>query len=149
MNFYTHNNPHQLNLSLAVMQEQKTLQSFQIQSSTDVLSLEEIASELCKEEGELSCEVFVTLSNAMDVEVDVVITLLVKNSVIELKEGIWQSFMANAIASTLHFYFMPKSFNHSISILHQSKLVDMSLNYTLWESDRNSINPRLWPFPTC
>ena len=114
-----------------------------------MLSLEEIASELCKEEGELSCEVFVTLSNAMDVEVDVVITLLVKNSVIELKEGIWQSFMANAIASTLHFYFMPKSFNHSISILHQSKLVDMSLNYTLWESDRNSINPRLWPFPTC
>ena len=68
----------------------------------------------------------------MNVEVDVTLTLLVKNSVIELKDGIWQSFLTNTIAETSHFYFIPKEFDHSLYIMYRSKLVDLSLNYTLW-----------------
>lgn len=45
----------------------------------------------------------------MSVEVDITITLLVKESVIELKDGLWQTFSINTIAESSHFYFFPKN----------------------------------------
>ena len=33
---------------------------------------------------------------------------MVKNSIIELKDGIWQSYAENTIATSSNFYFYPK-----------------------------------------
>jgi hypothetical protein len=83
----------------------------------------------------------------MDDEVDIAITLLIKDSIIELKDGIWQNYNLNLIASTSHFYFQPQFQNKSVTILYHSSFVDMKLMYRLWKSDDKSISPEEWPFP--
>jgi hypothetical protein len=45
---------------------------------------------------------------------DLTINLMVKNSIIELKDGIWQSYAENSIAVSSNFYFYPKHANKSI-----------------------------------
>lgn len=70
-----------------------------------------------------------------------------KDSVIELKDGIWQTYAINTIAKTSHFYFMPKSKNSSINIMYKSSLVDVGISYTVWKSDKDDIDPSEWPFP--
>jgi hypothetical protein len=54
--------------------------------------LKEISSVLCQEEGADSCEIFLRITNKMDIEVDISVTLLMRNAVVELKDGIWQAF---------------------------------------------------------
>lgn len=44
----------------------------------------------------------------MDSEIDLTINLMVKGSIIELKDGLWQSYAENAIATSSNFYFYPK-----------------------------------------
>ncbi len=83
----------------------------------------------------------------MSVEVDVTITLLVTDSVIELKDGIWQTDDINEAAATAHFYFLPKHEKHSITIFYHSYNVDLKLAYNLWQTDDTSIVPSEWPFP--
>jgi len=58
--------------------------------------------------------------NEMNVELDVTVTLLIKDSIIELKDGIWNSYHINSIAKTSHFYFLPKHQNKSVTILYKS-----------------------------
>lgn len=65
---------------------------------------------------------------------DITVTLLVKDSVIQLKDGLWQTYAINTIAQTSHFYFLPSHKNSSVSILYKSTLVDIGLAYTLWKS---------------
>ncbi len=72
----------------------------------------------------------------MKVQIDVTLTLLVKDSVIELKDGQWQTYAINTIAQTSHFYFLPKTKNSSIDIMHKSSLVDLGISYTIWKSDK-------------
>jgi hypothetical protein len=61
---------------------------------------------------------------------------LVKDSVIELKDGLWQTYAINTIATTSHFYFLPTTKNSSISILYKSSLVDIGIIYSLWKSEK-------------
>jgi hypothetical protein len=91
---------------------------------------------LCIAGGDIQCEIFMRMVNAMKIEVDVTITLLVKDSVIELKDGLWQTYAINTIAKSSHFYFLPQTKNISINILYKSSLVDVGISYTIWKSDK-------------
>ena len=44
----------------------------------------------------------------MDKQVDISITLMGRDEVIELRSGLWQSFDLHSVAKTAHFYFSPK-----------------------------------------
>jgi hypothetical protein len=72
----------------------------------------------------------------MEIEIDITVTLLVKDSVIELKDGLWQTYAINTIARTSHFYFLPTTKNTSISILYKSSLVDVGVIYSVWKSEK-------------
>lgn len=67
---------------------------------------------------------------------------------IELKDGIWQSYAVNDVTSSSHFYFLPKHINHSATIFYKPSIVDLRIVYSIWKSDDLSINPSEWPFPT-
>lgn len=77
----------------------------------------------------------------MSIEIDITLTLLVKDSVIELKDGLWQTYAINTVAKTSHFYFLPTTKNSSISIMYKSSLVDVALSYSIWKSDKEDIDP--------
>lgn len=83
----------------------------------------------------------------MEVEADVTITLLVEDSIIELKDGIWQSYRVNGPSTSSHFYFLPKHQNHSATIFYKPSVVDLRIVYNVWRSDDLSINLSEWPFP--
>lgn len=83
----------------------------------------------------------------MEVEVDVTITLMLQNSIVELKDGIWQNYQTNLVTSSSHFYFLPKHQNHSTTIFYKSTLVDLKIMYALWKTDDKSIDISEWPFP--
>jgi len=70
-----------------------------------------------------------------------------EESIIELKDGIWQSFDINTASITSHFYFIPNHPDHSATIFYKSTIVDLKIMYTLWKSDDKSIDPSEWPFP--
>lgn len=82
--------------------------TYKIDRETDVIEIGKAAEKLCSAESEKECEIFVRIRNDMQVEADVTITLLLSNSVIELKDGIWQTYDINEAAATAHFYFLPK-----------------------------------------
>ena len=75
----------------------------------------------------------------MEVEADVTITLMVRDVVIELKDGVWQTYDINEAASTAHFYFLPKHQQHSTSIFYHSYYSELQISYSLWKSDDTSI----------
>ncbi len=83
----------------------------------------------------------------MSVEIDITVTLIMENSVIELKDGIWQNYDINKAASSTHFYFLPKHQKHSIAIFYHSSLVDVKIVYRLWKSEDTSLDISEWPFP--
>lgn len=83
----------------------------------------------------------------MSIEVDITITLMMRNSIIELKDGIWQSYLQSTIASQAYFYFHPKHVDNDIVIIYSTIAEDLRLSYTLWKSDSKSIDPSEWPFP--
>lgn len=58
----------------------------------------------------------------MPVEIDITITLIVRNSIIELKDGIWQSYSENSLINTAHFYFYPKHQDKNVVLLYQSSI---------------------------
>ena len=77
----------------------------------------------------------------MGVEIDITLTLMIKDSVIELKDGVWNSFKETEITKTSHFYFMPKHLNKSVTILYKADMVDLKVMYTIWKTDDTSISP--------
>lgn len=119
----------------------KKVQHFEIEEATDTLNLKDVSEELCQEEGEVTCEIFVRIANSMDVEVDLTLTLIVKDSVIELKDGLWQSYAINEIAQTAHFYFVPRNLKKSISIVYRSNIVDLGIVFSIWKTDEKNVNP--------
>ena len=74
-------------------------------------------------------------------------TLIQRDSIIELKDGIWQGYSATEMSATSHFWFYPRNQNHSTTIFYKSTLVDLKINYKIWQTDDKSINPAEWPFP--
>ena len=76
----------------------------------------------------------------MGVEVDLTLTLMIKDSIIEIKDGIWNSFKETEVAKTTHFFFLPKHQNKSVTILYQADFIDLKIMYTLWKTDDTSIS---------
>ena len=70
-----------------------------------------------------------------------------EEAIIELKDGVWQSFDINVASITSHFYFIPNHPDHSTTIYYKSTIVDLKILYTIWHSDDKSIDPTEWPFP--
>lgn len=77
----------------------------------------------------------------MDVEADLTLTLMLDESVIELKDGIWQNYNINQASVTSHFYFIPNHQNHSTTIFYKSTVVDLKIMYNLWQTDNKNMNP--------
>ena len=83
----------------------------------------------------------------MAVEVDISITFVTSNSIIELKDGIWQSYAVTDVTTSSHFYFLPKHLNHSATIFYKPSVIDLRVLYSVWKSDDLSIDVSQWPFP--
>lgn len=71
---------------------------YTIDTESDVLDIIQPAKQLCEEKSGENCELFVRLTNKMAVEIDLTVTLMIKDSIIELKDGIWNSYKINTIA---------------------------------------------------
>lgn len=152
LNFYTHNIKTDVKLKLVISNADEYSNKdnsgeFIIDREVDVLDLSLVSKKLCKQEAGENCELFIRVSNEMDVEADVTITLMMSDAIIELKDGIWQNYAVNMASASSHFYFMPKHQNHSATIFYKSSLVDLKIMYTLWKTDDKSIDPSEWPFP--
>ena len=152
LNFYTHNMKTDINVLVQVSttdeyDKEEQINEYTLNVESDVVDIQQVAKDLCKSEAGENCELFLRLSNKMSVVIDITVTLMVKDSIIELKDGIWNSYQINAIAENTNFYFLPKNKNRSITILYRSDFVDLKVMYTLWKTDDKSINPAEWPFP--
>lgn len=152
LNFYTHNMKTDINVLVQVSttdeyDKEEQINEYTLNVESDVVDIQQVAKDLCKSKAGENCELFLRLSNKMSVVIDITVTLMVKDSIIELKDGIWNSYQINAIAENTNFYFLPKNKNRSITILYRSDFVDLKVMYTLWKTDDKSINPAEWPFP--
>lgn len=83
----------------------------------------------------------------MEIEIDIAITLMTRHSLIELQEGIWQTFSLNSVAESSHFYFMPEHKDQSINIIYKSTEFDLRLSYKIFNTLYGKILPGEWPFP--
>jgi hypothetical protein len=83
----------------------------------------------------------------MDLEADITLTPIVKDAVVELKDGIWQNYNINLASITSHFYYIPTHKEHSTTIFYKSTVADLKIMYSLWKTDDVSMDPSDWPFP--
>ncbi len=83
----------------------------------------------------------------MELEVDITITLMVRDAVIQLKDGVWQYFAQNQVATSAHFYFLPKHINKTVTLIYRASFIDLKLLYMVWKTDDKTINAADWPFP--
>jgi hypothetical protein len=72
---------------------------------------------------------------------------MIQDSIVELKDGIWQSFSLTVTTSSTHFYFVPKHQNKSITILYNTTYQRLRLSYKLWKNKETKFDPSKWPFP--
>jgi hypothetical protein len=87
--------PLELELKLSTTDEYDKadgIMTYTLEAESEVVDLKEAASELCKDQMAENCELFVRLRNKMGVELDITLTLMMRDSIIELKDGIWNSF---------------------------------------------------------
>jgi hypothetical protein len=130
-----------LSLSNDRVWTEKNLEKLYIDRESDYLDLKHASTILCSKEAQTSCEIFLLLKNEMDVEIDLTITLMTRNSIIELKDGLWQSYLENTIASEAYFFFYPKHIDKNVVIIYSTIMEDLRLAYTLWKTDSKSLNP--------
>lgn len=77
----------------------------------------------------------------MDIEVDITINLLSRNALLELKDGIWQSYPENYMTASSSFYFYPRHAKKNIYIYYHTTLSSLKVAYRLWSYNKNEINP--------
>lgn len=68
----------------------------------------------------------------MNIEIDIAITLMSQHTILELKDGIWQSFPLNSIAKTSHFYFHPRHKDADIALMYKTTDPNLWLKYRLF-----------------
>ena len=83
----------------------------------------------------------------MDYEIDIALTLMTRHAVIQMQDGVWQSFGLNSVAKTAHFFFEPRNKEDDISLFYKSTDQNIRLKYRMFYGDDNHINPAEWPFP--
>lgn len=84
----------------------------------------------------------------MDLELDIAITLLSRHNIIEMKDGLWQSYSLNVIAKSAHFYFTPRNKNNDVGINFKTTDPAVRLKYRLFYANDEQIDPSEWPFPS-
>lgn len=72
---------------------------------------------------------------------------MMQDSIIELKDGMWQSFSLSVTTSSTHFFFTPKHQNKSITVLYNTTFNNLRLGYKLWKNKESHFDPSKWPFP--
>ena len=122
----------------------------EINKINDILDLNDFSEKLCinSGEGETNCELFMILYNNMDKEVDISITLMGRNEVIEMQTGLWQSFDLHSVAKTAHFYYSPKKNGADVNIYFRTSDSDVRVAYRVYSTGAENLNPTEWPFPT-
>ena len=115
----------------------KYSQYYIIDRPSEKFDLSLISEDLCEENGEdgQNCEIFMYLRNQMAIEIDIAITLITRDSVIELKDGIWQNFNLNGVAKTSHFFFHPHHQDKDISLLFKTDDQNLRLKYRLFNKE--------------
>ncbi len=66
---------------------------------------------------------------------------MTRYSIIELKDGLWESYQESTIASSAQFYFYPKHYDKNVIIIYSTVMQDLKLAYSLWKTDSKSIDP--------
>lgn len=84
----------------------------------------------------------------MEMEIDISLTLMSKDSIIELKDGIWETYALNSVASSSHFYFFPHHKENDISIIYKNSDTELRLAYKIFRNNEDDMNPEEWPFPS-
>lgn len=72
------------------------------------VDLEEYGQKLCKSTQLDYCELYIEVVNGGEAPLDVTLTLLTRDAIVELKDGFWESFPIKEMTSSFHFYFLPK-----------------------------------------
>lgn len=108
-----------------------------IDKPSDVLDLSQISKTLCETvDDDDSCEIAVELQNQMDIEIDIAITLMSQHTILEIKDGIWQSFPLNSVATSAHFYFHPRNMDRDIGLMFKTTDPGIRLKYRLFYASR-------------
>lgn len=61
-------------------------------------------------------------------------TLLTADSVMELKDGVWETFKVDELLVNTHFYFVPMHENHPIKIFFKSTNPNIYLTAALYDN---------------
>ncbi len=100
----------------------KKMLNYKINSKQWVLVLDnDLVDEwdLCPE-NDPECMVFVTVASMMAHEVEMAVTLMTQDSVMELKDGVWETFRVDELLVRTHFYFTPTHFSNPVKIFFKS-----------------------------
>lgn len=73
-------------------------------------------------------------------------TLLTADSVMQLKDGVWQTFNVDDLLVNTHFYFVPTHEDNPVKIFFKSTDPNIYLTASLYDN-RQNVNPAEWPFP--
>lgn len=83
----------------------------------------------------------------MDMQIDISTTLMAKHSIIEIKDGLWQTFALNSVAESSYFYFYPHHEDKDINVIYKSSEINLRITYRLFLARQQDLNPAKWPFP--
>ena len=75
------------------------------------------------------------LQNFISMEIDIAITLMGRDEIIQLQSGVWQSFDLHSVAKSAHFFYDPKLKKKSIdnvNIYFKTSDPNVRLAYTLY-----------------
>jgi hypothetical protein len=81
------------------------------------------------------CEVFITIVNHNKQKLDITLTILVNNSIIELKSGVWQRYEMTSVTSSTHFYFYPNNKKYPVTLQFSHTYAVYKLAYSLWNNE--------------
>ena len=100
----------------------------------DLIDIEQYAEELCNFEESDICDLFFELTSHTPDRVDITLTLLTNNTVIELKPGIWQGFEMASLTASSHFYFIPTNKKYPINLQFTHTFGTFKISYLLWKN---------------
>lgn len=113
------------------------------------MSLNKFAEALCEAESKeaTTCHLFLEFTNHGSHAVDVTLSIVGNSSIIQLRSGIWQSFVLSELTSTNHFTYVPSNKHFPIELQFSHSFGEFRLAYTLWNNKLKESNSGNWPFP--
>ena len=74
------------------------------------------------------------VNSLMTHEVEVSMTLLTADSVMELKDGVWETFKVDDLLVNTHFYFVPLHANNPVKVFFKSTDPNIYLTASLYDN---------------